>query len=478
MQPLTDSLLFTIVITLLAIAILIAVHEAGHFFVARWCKVKVLRFAIGFGKPLWQRVGGDGTEYVLGTIPLGGYVRMLDSRNDALTEQERNLAFDQQSVYKRIAIVAAGPLVNLLFAALLYAGVQYVGVPQLLPVIGQVMPGSPAAAAQIPAGQLINAVDGVTTRSWQDVNIQLLRHMGESNAIQIQLQALDMSSLQAQAEQEPGQRGVQQLVSESAPRHYSLVVKNWLSEVSDQSPISQLGVAVWRPQVSVKLAKVAHGGAAQQAGLQPGDLITHFNNEPVDKYAVFVNRVQELPGQSVPVIYTRQGEVLQTAVRLQSKPLEDGRLIGVIGIEIAPLSWPDSLVVKPDLSIWQALEGGVAQVGKMISLTYNGITRMLMGEVSIEHLSGPISIAQVASDSAAMGVVSFITFLAYISVSLGVLNLLPVPMLDGGHLLYYLVELITGRPVSDGVQQLGMRIGMALVVGVMLIALFNDITRL
>ena len=478
MQLLVDSLLFTILITLLSLAILIAVHEAGHFFVARWCKVKVLRFAIGFGKPVWRRIGSDGTEYVLGSIPLGGYVRMLDSRNEAVTEQERRVAFDQQSVYKRIAIVAAGPLINLLFAALLYAGVQYMGIPQLLPVIGDVKQGSPAAAAQIPAGQLIQAVDGVRTHSWQDVNVQLLRHMGETSAIQLQLKALDMPALQAQAEQESGQRDAQQLVFKSTPQRYSLPVQNWLAEVSDKSPVKQLGLTVWRPQLPVKLARIIDGGAAQQGGLQAGDVITHVNNEPVDKYAVFVSRVRQMPGQSVQLTYARQGEVLQTQVRLQSKQLADGSLIGLIGVEIASLSWPDSLIVIPDLSLWQALQGGVAQVGSMISLTANAIKRMLLGEVSIEHLSGPISIAQVASDSAAMGMASFITFLAYISVSLGVLNLLPVPMLDGGHLLYYLIEVVTGKPVPDGVQQLGMRIGMALVMGIMLIALFNDIVRL
>ncbi len=478
MQFLTSSLLFTIPVFLVAIAILIAVHEAGHFFVARWCKVKVLRFAIGFGRPIWRRVGADGTEYVLAAIPLGGYVRMLDSRNDTLTEPEYSSAFDQQNVYKRIAIVAAGPLVNLIFAALLYAGVQYAGVSQLLPVIGQVASGSPAASAQIPAGQLIRSVDGVSTKSWQDVNIQLLQHMGETKNIQLQLQALNIPRLQAQAEQQIDQRVGQELTFEGAPRTYSLGVSNWLAEVKEASPISQLGFRVWRPQVPVKLDQIMDAGAAQLAGLKSGDVITHLNNEPVDEYAVFVNRIKALPDQSVMVTYRRQGEVMQAPVQVQSKQLADGSLVGVIGVSIASLAWPDSLIVKAEPSLWQALQGGVAQVGQMISLTFQGITRMIMGEMSVEHLSGPISIAKVATDSAAMGLASFVTFLAYISVSLGVLNLLPVPMLDGGHLLYYLVELITGKPVSDGVQQFGMRIGMALVGGLMFLAIFNDIARL
>ncbi len=478
MSAITDSVLFTIATTLFAIGVLVAVHEAGHFFVARWCRVKVLRFSVGFGKPLWRRVGRDGTEYVIAAIPLGGYVRMLDTRNDQVPAASLAEAFDQQSVYKRIAIVAAGPVINLVFAAFLYASVQYAGVSHLVPVIAAPHAQSVAEEAGLQTGQKILAIDGVRTSSWNQVHIQLLERLGESGSVEVLVQSLDISELQHQAQTPVDERGVQTLPSIGYAQTYQLPISNWLSDDLETSPHSQLGLSIWRPQIPVALDRIVDGGAAQQAGLRVGDHITHFNNEPTPDYAVFVNKVQASPGQQVQVTYQRQGVRRDVTLRLQSKELEDGRLIGLIGVGVKGLAWPDSLLETPDLSVFEALNNGTKQVWQMMSLTLKTLQRMLFGQVSVEHLSGPISIAKVASNSAAMGLISFVTFMAYLSVSLGVLNLLPVPVLDGGHLLYYLIEMVTGKPVPDRIQRAGLRIGMALIMTMMLIALFNDVARL
>ena len=478
MEAITDSVFFTIIVTLVAIGILVAVHEAGHFFVARWCKVKVLRFSVGFGKPIWRRLGKDGTEYVIASLPLGGYVRMLDTRNDQVNAGDLPYAFDQQNVYKRIAIVAAGPLINLLFAALLYGIVHLAGVSQLLPVIGEVQRDSVAAQQGMQPAQQVIAIDGVETNSWQQVHVQLLQHLGDTGRIDVTVQPLNESVLQEQAATPVGERSVQRLVVNGPQRTYTLPVENWLADNLDATPVQQLGWQVWRPQVPVRLDRIVEGGAAQQAGLQVGDLITHINNEPVPDYVVFVKTIQNSPGGFVEVRVERDGLVFDKGLRLQSKELEDGRLIGLIGVGVMNLHWPDSLMYVPDLSVFEALRAGMTQVGDMVDLTLNTLRSMLFGKLSVEHLSGPISIAQVASSSAAMGWVSFVTFMAYLSVSLGVLNLLPVPMLDGGHLMYYLIEMVTGKPVPDRVQQAGLRIGMALVLSIMLVAIFNDLARL
>ena len=478
MSAFTDSIVFTIVTTLFAIGVLVAVHEAGHFFVARWCRVKVLRFSVGFGKPLWRRVGKDGTEYVIAAIPLGGYVRMLDSRNDKVSAQLLSVAFDQQSVYKRIAIVAAGPIVNLLFAALLYAGVQYAGVTQLVPVIAAPQAQSAAEQAGLHTGQNIIAIDGVATNSWNDVHLQLLERLGDSGNIEVLAQSLDVQELQYQAQNPVAEPGAQNLQVIGYAQTYQLSISNWLAEDLETSPLAQLGLSMWYPQIPVQLDRIVADGAAQQAGLQAGDLLTHFNNEPTPDYAVFVNKVQASAGQLVDIGYTRQGVSRNITLRLQSKELEDGRIIGLIGVGVAGLAWPNSLLEAPDLNVLQAMLNGSKQVWQMVSLTLNALQSMLFGQVSVEHLSGPISIAKVASNSAAMGLISFVTFMAYLSVSLGVLNLLPVPVLDGGHLLYYLIEMVTGKPVPDSVQRAGLRIGMALIMTMMLIALFNDVARL
>ena len=464
-------MVMTILTTVFALAVLVTVHEAGHYFVARWCGVKVLRFSVGFGRPIFRKLGKDGTEYVFAWLPLGGYVSMLDSRNDTLSDSDLSAAFDLKSPWKRIAIVAAGPLVNLLFAGLLYAVVQISGTPQLIPVAM----GMEDGISGFESPQRILAIDGQQTPTWEAVNIALAKRIGETATIEFLLQGLDERLLQEQAIV-PNKLDVLPVLG--APVGRSFTVTRWMSAPVQASPMSQLGLQVWRPNVPIKLDHIVPQGAAEVAGLQVGDKIVSINQQPMAGYNEFVAFVKSHADMDVSVTLERNSQRIEVPVQLSSYVNELGDRIGLIGIGVASISWPQSIRFKQQLDIMPGLVAGGQQALEMAGLTLSFLGRMVQGLVSVEHLSGPISIAKIAGASAESGVIAYIIFMAYLSVSLGVLNLLPVPMLDGGHLLYYLVEVVTGRKVPERIQAFGLRIGMALVFSVMIIAVANDLMRL
>ena len=464
-------MVMTILTTVFALAVLVTVHEAGHYFVARWCGVKVLRFSVGFGRPIFRKLGKDGTEYVFAWLPLGGYVSMLDSRNDTVSDSDLSAAFDLKSPWKRIAIVAAGPLVNLVFAGLLYAVVQISGTPQLIPVAM----GMDGGISGFESPQRILAIDGQQTPTWEAVNIALAKRIGETATIEFLLQGLDERLLQEQAIA-PNKLDVLPVLG--APVARSFAVTRWMSASVQTSPMSQLGLQVWRPSVPIKLDHIVPQGAAEIAGLQVGDKIVSINQRPMAGYNEFVAFVQSHADISVSVTIERNSQRIEVPVQLSSYVNELGDRIGLIGIGVASISWPQSIRFEQQLDIMPGLVAGGRQALEMAGLTLSFLGRMVQGLVSVEHLSGPISIAKIAGASAESGIIAYITFMAYLSVSLGVLNLLPVPMLDGGHLLYYLVEAVTGRKVPERIQAIGLRIGMALVFSVMIIAVANDLMRL
>ena len=461
----------TLLTTLFALAVLVTVHEAGHYFVARWCGVKVLRFSVGFGRPLFKKLGKNGTEYVFAWLPLGGYVRMLDSRNDQVALVDLPTAFDQQSPWARIAIVIAGPLVNLVFAALLYSVVQISGTPQLIPVAVAQEKG----LSGFESPQQILAIDGDKTATWEAVNIALAKRIGETSNIRFTLQGLDGNLLQDQA---ITANALDSLPVLSAPVERDFVVTQWMSKAVDVSPLAQLGLELWRPNVPIKLDHIVPQGAAALAGLQVGDKIIAINQQPMAGYNEFVAFIQSRANAEVKVTFERGAERLEVPVRLGSYANEAGNLTGLIGVGVGSVSWPQSIQFQQKLGLLDGMVAGAQQTLDMVSLTLKFLARMVQGLVSIEHLSGPISIAKIAGASAESGVIAYISFMAYLSVSLGVLNLLPIPMLDGGHLLYYLVELVTGRKVPERIQAIGLRIGMALVFSIMIIAIANDLMRL
>ncbi len=450
------ELLQTLLATLVALGVLVTIHEWGHFWVARRCGVKVLRFSVGFGKPLWMRTAADGTEYAIAAIPLGGYVRMLDEREGEVPEALRDQAFNNKPVLQRIAIVAAGPLVNLVFAVFAYWFLFMSGINAVVPVVGGVTPDLPAARAGVDSGYEVLEVDGHAVRSWSEVNLRLAARVGESGAIELLMG-------------EP-RRGY--------AHSYQVPITDWHVDLERQSPLAALGLEPWQPDFPAVIGQLLPDGAAMRDGLMVGDRVLEVNGEPVQDWLHLVQLIQQAPGEALQLVIEREGQRRELSLVPGSRTLDNGRMQGYIGAGVAPVEVPESMQRTLSYGPVDALVNGLQKTGQMIGLTLDSIGKMIAGVISVKNLSGPITIAKVAGTSAASGLESFVSFLAYLSISLGVLNLLPIPMLDGGHLLYYVVELVRGRPVSEQVQMLGLRIGMALLFSLMALAIINDIARL
>ena len=449
------SALYMIVGTLIALGVLVTFHEFGHFWVARRCGVKVLRFSVGFGTPLLRWHDRQGTEFVVAAIPLGGYVKMLDEREGDVPPEQLDQSFNRKSVYQRIAIVAAGPIANFLLALVFFWFVAMLGSQQVRPVIGAVEPGSLAAEAGLMAGQEIIAVNGEPTSGWAAVNLQLVRRLGESGTLMVNVR-------------EEGSTA-------DNPRQIDL--RDWLKGADEPDPIGSLGIRPWRPALLPILAELDPKGPAQAAGLQVGDRLLSLDGEPLDDWQQLVDRVRALPGKAAVLQVEREGRQLDVSVLLAARGEGEARS-GYLGAGVQGVEWPAEMLREVSYGPLEAIAEGARRTWTMSLLTLDSLKKMLFGELSVKNLSGPITIAKVAGASAESGLGDFLNFLAYLSISLGVLNLLPIPVLDGGHLLFYLVEWVRGRPLSERVQGWGMQIGISLVIGVMLLALVNDLGRL
>ncbi|MBW0235293.1 MULTISPECIES: RIP metalloprotease RseP [Pseudomonas] len=449
------SALYMIVGTLVALGVLVTFHEFGHFWVARRCGVKVLRFSVGFGTPLLRWHDRKGTEFVIAAIPLGGYVKMLDEREGEVPAHQLDQSFNRKTVGQRIAIVAAGPIANFMLAMVFFWVLAMMGSQQVRPVIGAVESGSLAAQAGLVAGQEIVAIDGEATTGWSGVNLQLVRRLGETGSIQVLVR-------------EPGSS------SEAA---HQLVLKDWLKGADEPDPITSLGIRPWRPELPAVLAEFDSKGPAQAAGLKSGDKLLAMNDQPIGDWQQVVDWVRVRPGARVVLRVEREGAVVDIPVTLAVRG-EGKAATGYLGAGVKGVDWPPAMVREVSFGPIAAIGEGARRTWTMSVLTLDSLKKMLFGELSVKNLSGPITIAKVAGASAQSGVADFLNFLAYLSISLGVLNLLPIPVLDGGHLLFYLIEWVRGRPLSDRVQGWGMQIGISLVVGVMLLALVNDLGRL
>ncbi len=445
------SAIYMLLGTLVALGVLVTIHEFGHFWVARRCGVKVLRFSVGFGTPLWRWRDRQDTEFVIAAIPLGGYVKMLDEREESVPEALRDQAFNRKPVGQRIAIVAAGPLANFLLALVFFWLLAMLGSQQVKPVVGELLPGSPAELAGVRPGEEIVAVDGKTTSGWSAVNLQLVKRLGETGSLRLELVT-------------PG---------DSLARQVDVPLQAWLRGAHDPDPLAGLGIRPWRPQVPARLAHLDESGPAAAAGLRLGDHLLSLDGQPVGDWADWVRAIQQRPGETVRVGFERDGLVQELSITLA----ERGQT-GYLGAGVAAGEWPAQMLREERFGPFAGLLEGARRTWSMTLLTLDSLKKMLLGELSVKNLSGPITIAKVAGASAQSGLGDFLHFLAYLSISLGVLNLLPIPVLDGGHLLFYLVELVRGRPLSERVQTWGMQIGISLVIGVMLLALFNDLGRL
>ncbi|WP_053214496.1 RIP metalloprotease RseP [Pseudomonas sp. Q12-87] len=449
------SALYMIVGTLVALGVLVTFHEFGHFWVARRCGVKVLRFSVGFGMPLLRWHDKKGTEFVVAAIPLGGYVKMLDEREGEVPVDQLDQSFNRKSVRQRIAIVAAGPIANFLLAMVFFWALAMLGSEQVRPVIGGVEAGSVAARAGLGAGQEIVAIDGEPTSGWAAVNLQLVRRLGESGSLQLMVR--------------------EQGSTIDSPRE--LMLDNWLKGADEPDPIRSLGIRPWRPALPPILAELDPKGPAQAAGLKTGDRLLALDGQPIGDWQQVVDSVRVRPDTKIVLRVERDSAPIEVPVTLAARG-ESKAPTGYLGAGVKAVDWPPEMIREVSFGPVAAIGEGARRTWTMSVLTLDSLKKMLFGELSVKNLSGPITIAKVAGASAQSGVADFLNFLAYLSISLGVLNLLPIPVLDGGHLLFYLIEWARGRPLSDRVQGWGIQIGISLVVGVMLLALVNDLGRL
>lgn len=448
----------TILAFIATLGLLVSIHEYGHFWVARRCGIKVLRFCIGFGKPLFAWHDRHGTEFAIAMIPLGGYVKMLDEREGPVADEEKGQAFNNQSVYARIAVVVAGPLANFLLAIVALWLMYLVGIKTVVPVVGDVIPESPAAVAGVDAGFEVVSVNGRNTPSWHAINMALLALLGESAQITIGLKPFE--SL------------------DEAMEYSNVHLNHWLIDEKSIDPLHSLGVVPWHPDVPAVIGQILENGAAEKAGLLIGDIVLSANGDSIHDWSHWVKTIRKNSGVAMKVEFERNGDHRSVTVVPDNKVLADGEKIGYIGAGAAPFEWPAGYLRNISYGPVDALEAALVDTWRLTTLTLDSIRKMVIGMVSVKYLSGPITIARVAGASFKSGLESFLSFLAMLSVSLGVLNLLPIPVLDGGHLLYYLAELVSGRPVSERVQMIGVRVGMTFILGLMFVALCNDLSRL
>ena len=455
------ELLQTILAFILVISILVTIHEYGHYYVARLCGVHVLRFSIGFGWPLWKRRGkapAPGlfpTEFVIAGSPLGGYVKMLDEREGPVAARHQHLAFNTKTPWQRIAIAAAGPGANFLLAILIYWLAFTVGVTGLAPVVGQVQQGSPAAVAGIAAGQRIVAVDGEPTASLVDVNMALAERLGDTGTITLQTMQEDQTE----------------------PSSHAIPVERWLSTEEAPAPLAHLGIYRQAPVIPAIVGKLVSGGAAEAAGLLPDDEILAVNGEPVADWYTLIQRVHASPERPMALEAQRGGAVMEFVMTPAATQSGD-RTIGFAGFAPKETAWPEELLVKRRYPLYSAWIPAVEKTWDITIFTFEAIGKMVVGAIAPSNLSGPITIAKYASLTVQDGLETFLNFLAVISISLAVINLLPIPVLDGGHLLYYFIELLRGRPLPEKVQMVGLQIGLLMVLGIMSLAIYFDITRI
>lgn len=438
------DLLQTILALIVTIAILVTVHEFGHLLIARWCGVRVLKFSVGMGPSVFSWRARSGIEYSIAALPIGGYVRMLDAREVNVPAEQYHESFNAKSPWQRIAIASGGPLANFLLAILVYWVVAVTGESGFAPVIGDVEADSPMAQAGVPANVEIVAVDGRETPTWQALNMQLVRRLGDTGQIELVTRRPD---------------------SERHETHH-VPIERWLQGQRDPNIIRELGMTPF-PAV---MGEVMDDGAAARAGLRDGDRVLAVNGETVTGWAEWVRAVQQAPEETLELDVQRGEQRLTLELTPAVRELEDGRRVGFVGVG------PTHRVAR--FGVLEGIPRAARQTWDTTALTLDVLRKMVAGLVSTSNLSGPITIATVASDSAQSGMETFLAFLALLSVSLAVLNLLPIPVLDGGHILYCVAELIKGSPVSERTQRLGVQIGIVLVASLMLLAIFNDLARL
>ena len=473
----------TVLALLVTISILVTIHEFGHYWVARLCNVHVIRFSVGFGKSIYVKKGRQPvyeeqptydkegnlvpvrtrsneplapTEFTIAAIPLGGYVKFLDEREGYVPDDQIHLAFNRKTVWQRIAIVSAGPIANFLLAIAAYWMLFASGVTGVIPVLGELDPESAAARAGLKQGHEIVAVDGKAAKTWSEVNLGLFDRLGETGEIVLTVV-------------EPG--------SYDAQSNYNVPITQWLSNSDSPVPARDLGLVVQLPEFPAVIGGLNDDGRATAGGVEVGDEFLSVDGVSVMDWPHLVDVIQASPEQTLKVIVLRAGQTMK--IDLTPKGIErDGSILGFIGASPQPVNFPPEMLRETRYPIYSAWMPAAVKTWEVTLFTLTSIKKMIVGAISPKNLSGPITIAQVASATAENGFESFVGFIALLSISLGVINLLPIPVLDGGHLLYYFIELIAGRPVPERVQMWGLQMGVFLIMGIMVLAFYNDLTRL
>ena len=450
------SVVFIIVAAIFLLGPLIAIHEFGHYWVARKLGVKVLVYSIGFGPTLFKWISKKSAiQYQLSALPLGGYVKMLDEREGNVSAEDLPYAFNRQPVWKRFAIVAAGPVINLIFAVILFWILFIPAQEQLNTRIGKVLPNTPAALVQMQAGDKVVAVDGTKTPTWEKLSYALVNRVGETGNIQVQTE------------------------HQGQLKTFNLPIQNFLKDQS-QSPLDVLGFVPYRPHIPALVYKMSEDGAAIRQGMKEGDKIVAINQVAMKDWFDVVDVVQKSPEKLLNIDVLRDGQRIHLQVMPQGKRDNMGNVTGLLGVQAQtaniniPAEYKQTIQYNPA----EALVVAVEKTGQLSGMILSSMVKMVRGLIGLDNLSGPITIAKVAGQSAEMGWQTYISFMALMSVSLGILNLLPIPMLDGGHLVYYIIEAIRGKPVSEQIQLVGLKIGMLLLGSMMFLAIFNDFMRL
>jgi regulator of sigma E protease len=450
------SFLHTAVAFVVALGVLIVVHEYGHYLVARLCGVKVLRFSVGFGRPLatW-RLGRDRTEWVIAAIPFGGYVKMLDEREAPVPRAEAQRAFNRQNVWRRVLIVTAGPAFNFAFAIAVYAGLYLTGLPEARPVLGEPPAATLAAAAGVRDGERVRAIDGEPILTWQELRWRVLQAALQRERVvlevvdpreQVALRTLDFAAFPA-------------------------------DEV-ESDVLERIGLRLYRPVLAPVLGQVVAGSAAQAAGLRKGDLVTHIDDRAVDTWEALVREVRSRPGTPARLRIERDGQRLELQVTPEAVAAGGARIGRIGAAPDIPAQHAERVFVEVRYGPVESVRRAAARTWDISLFSLRMLGKMVLGQVSWKNLSGPVTIADFAGQSAQLGWIPYVTFLALISISLGVLNLLPIPPLDGGHLMFYAVEALKGSPASERVVEFGHRVGIALLLMLMAFAFYNDLTRL
>ena len=459
------EIIVSVLALIVTLGILVTIHEFGHFWVARRCGVKVLRFSIGMGKAVKSWIGRDGVEYVIAPLPIGGYVKMLGQEDftvanaGEIPESQRDFCFAYKPLWQRMAVVAAGPIANFLLAIVIYwiVNISY-GINGITPVINGISENSLADRAGLQVGDEILAVDGEETIIWQQVSLQMLNRLGETGELVLTVDP----------------------EASSTTRDITIPIQGWLGKEIEPDPVTDLGIL--RLEIPALIAEVFTGGRGEEGGLKAGDEIISVNDEPILGWSHWVRVIRSNPELALDVIVKRGESEIGLVIRPERQGPRDGAVIGIIGASAQVISMSE--ILRPEMqrhisfNAFTAIRPALQDTWDNSVFVLDSVKKMVMGLISFRNINGPITIAQVAGETATYGIEVYLGFLALLSICLGVFNLLPIPMLDGGHLFYYTVEAITRRPVPERVQAWGLQLGLSLIFGIMVLAIYNDINRL